>query len=196
MDPQPNPIVLSNPVLSINYRLWTWLGYLCPRDGRRYLTVIPSLVLETLQICYLLFADDTLDMITIYIYFAALHFNCLVIRWSKNLSTLGLFASLSSTVPGAVHDEEPSTVWKVSARLLCPLQWNYSWAHPFGFGVYKDLIKFRSRSLGNIIPWYWSKKWDIALSGSVDSTCSLACSQWFASRAIHFSWPVDDIPMA
>lgn len=171
MDSQPNPIVLSNPILSINYRLWTWLGYLCRRDARRHCTIVPSLVLETLQISYLLFAGDTLEMITIYIYFMALHFNCLVMRWS-NLNILVLSASFALTVPGAVHDEIPSPVWELFARLLCPLQWNYSKSHPFNSSIERVQILFHSRTRERNIPLCWSKKWAIAPSDLVDSTCS------------------------
>lgn len=78
MSSQPNPLILANPMLSINYRMWVAMGYLCQRDSRKYFTLVPSVILFVLQISYLIFSGDELDMISIYGYFAALHFNCMV----------------------------------------------------------------------------------------------------------------------
>lgn len=73
-----NKDILENPMLSINYRIWAHLGYLSIRDRRRYLTLGPSIVMEILQLSYLLFSGDDLVNITLYAYYFALHFNCMV----------------------------------------------------------------------------------------------------------------------
>lgn len=78
MTSQPNPMVLNNPMLSINYRIWVGLGYLCQRDSRRLITLLPSILMEILQISYLIFSGDEMEMIAIYGYLSALHFNCMV----------------------------------------------------------------------------------------------------------------------
>lgn len=71
---------LSNPMVSLSVKIWTAFGYLYPKDSRRFVTLIPMLILNVLQLCYLCLSDDELEEITLNIYFVVVFANCWVIK--------------------------------------------------------------------------------------------------------------------
>lgn len=68
----------SNPMISINVRVWVKLGYLYPSDNRSVWTVAPLILLGTLQLSYCLFSGEDKYSVTLNAYFTALNFNCIV----------------------------------------------------------------------------------------------------------------------
>lgn len=78
MSTKPNPVVLLNPMVDINYRIWTRLGYLRPQDKRRYVSLAPGIVLAILQMLYLTLSGGSLIILTIDFFLATLHCNCMV----------------------------------------------------------------------------------------------------------------------
>lgn len=72
-------MVFDNPMLSLSVRIWTTFGYIYPKDQRRFLTLLPIMLLNSLQVSYLLFSDDSLEDVTLSFYFVAVIANCLVI---------------------------------------------------------------------------------------------------------------------
>lgn len=65
-------------MLSLSVRIWTTFGYIYPKDPRRFYTLIPSMILHALQLSYVFFSDDSLEDVTLSIYFVAVIANCLV----------------------------------------------------------------------------------------------------------------------
>lgn len=65
-------------MLSISYKIWITLGFMCPQDRRRYLFLTPPIIVLSLQFSYLLFSGGSLLMVTIDLFLATLHFNCIV----------------------------------------------------------------------------------------------------------------------
>lgn len=62
----------SNPMISINVRVWVKLGYLYPSDNRSVYTVIPLITMGILQLSYCLFSREDKYSITLNAYFTAL----------------------------------------------------------------------------------------------------------------------------
>lgn len=68
----------GNPMISLSVKIWTAFGYIYPKDIRRFFTLIPTMILHSLQLSYLFFSDDSLVDVTLSIYFVAVIANCLV----------------------------------------------------------------------------------------------------------------------
>lgn len=68
----------SNPMISINVRVYVKLAYLYPSDNRSLWTVVPSILLGVMQLSYCLFSGEDMYSVTLNAYFTALNFNCMV----------------------------------------------------------------------------------------------------------------------
>lgn len=79
MNPKPNPSVLRNEMLGMNYKIWTQMGFLCPQDKRRYIFLIYGLVCGCMLLGYIVLSGASLLMLTIDFFFAVLHIDCMVI---------------------------------------------------------------------------------------------------------------------
>lgn len=75
-----DPLIVANPMTFISYRIWHRIVCICPSDRFQYLTVIPNIIMATLQLFYIIFAGDILDRLVVYGFLNAIHIDCIVSR--------------------------------------------------------------------------------------------------------------------
>lgn len=65
-------------MISLSVKIWTRMGFIYQRDKRRYIFLTPNLILNTLQLCFLGFSGESVELLILNSYFFVLYFNCLV----------------------------------------------------------------------------------------------------------------------
>lgn len=68
----------TNPMLSISVRIWKGMGFLAQTDRRRYIYLVPNSILNALQLSFLFFSGEQVEMLILNSYFFVLYFNALV----------------------------------------------------------------------------------------------------------------------
>lgn len=111
---KPNPSVLRNEMLGMNYKIWTQMGFLCPQDKRRYIFVVPGLLFAFSLLGYLALSGASLLMLTIDFFFFVLHVVGLVSGWNLKLFNVLRYYCLLFTAPWIaarvfVRDEDTYT---------------------------------------------------------------------------------------
>lgn len=81
----------NNPMLSVSVSIWRYMGFLDHKDKRRYIYLVPNSILNFLQLAFLCFSGESVEMLILNSYFFVLYFNALVnkdhnvsLKYNKN----------------------------------------------------------------------------------------------------------------
>lgn len=67
----------NNPMLSLSVGIWRQMGFLAHKDKRRFIYLVPNSLLNILQLSFLCFSGEAIEMLILNSYFFVLYFNAL-----------------------------------------------------------------------------------------------------------------------
>lgn len=68
----------SNPMLALSVRIWTKMGFLYHRDLRCCIYLLPNGIITFLQLTFLMFSGEKVEMLILNSYFFVLYLNAMV----------------------------------------------------------------------------------------------------------------------
>lgn len=68
----------TNPMISTSVVIWKKMGFLYHEDKRRYIYLLPNSILNVLQLSFLVFSGESVEILILNSYFFVLYLNALV----------------------------------------------------------------------------------------------------------------------
>lgn len=68
----------NNEMLSTSVAVWKKMGIMAQKDGRRYIFLVSNSVLNVLQLLFLCFSGEKVEMLILNSFFFVLYFNTVV----------------------------------------------------------------------------------------------------------------------